>query len=83
MTGRELTINPSKYCASRIAREMGVLVDLQGGQSLLSSKDSTLSWDGTTVKGTHLNEVHTTTEEGNLLSYQVLLEEKLMTMLKT
>ena len=67
MTDRELTISPSKYCVSRMAREMGVIADLQGGQSLLSSKDSTLSWDGTTVKGTHLNEVHTTTEQGNLL----------------
>ena len=35
MTGRELTISPSKYSVSRMA----------------------LSWDGTTVKSTHLNEV--------------------------
>ena len=67
MTGRELVLSPSKYCVSRMAREMGVIADLQGGESLLSSKDATLSWDGTTVKGTHLNEVHTSTEDGNLL----------------
>ena len=50
-----------------MAREMGVIADLQGGQNLLSNKDITLSWDGTTVKGTHLNEIHTSTEERNLL----------------
>ena len=67
MTGRELVISRSKYCVGRMAWEMGIIADLQGGDSLHSSKDTTFSQDVTTVKGTHLNEVHTSTECWNLL----------------
>ena len=69
MTGRELTISASKHCVSKMAREMGVIADLQGGQSLLSSNDSTLSWNGTTVKGSHLNEVQLQLKRGTFYLY--------------
>ena len=51
-----------------MAGEMGVIADLQGGENVLSNNYITLSWDGTTVKGNHLNEIHTSTEERILLS---------------
>ncbi len=46
---------------------MGVISDIQGGQALLSSTNSTLSWDGTSLKGIHLNEIHISTEKENVV----------------
>eukprot|EP00112_Aurelia_sp_Birch-Aquarium-sp1_P019970 Seg5042.2 transcript_id=Seg5042.2/GoldUCD/mRNA.D3Y31 product="hypothetical protein" protein_id=Seg5042.2/GoldUCD/D3Y31 len=67
MTGMELSLTPSKSCASRIAREMGIIADMQGADTILTSKNSTLSWDGTSLKGVHLNEVHVTTEDKSVV----------------
>ncbi len=67
MTGMELSFTPSKSCVSRIAREMGIIADMQGADAILTSKNSTLSWDGTSLKGLHLNEVHVTTEDKSVV----------------
>ena len=67
MTGKELSDVPSVSCIRRMTREMGVISDIQGGQALLSSTNSTLSWDGTSLKGIHLNEIHVSTEKENVV----------------
>ena len=67
MTGMNLSESPSKSCIKRMAREMGVISHLQGAESILSSKNSTVSWDGTSLKGHHLNEVHISTEKENIV----------------
>ena len=67
MTGMELSFTPSKSCVSRIAREMGIIADMQGADTLLTSNNSTLSWYGTSLKGLHLNEVHVTTEDQSVV----------------
>ena len=38
-----------------------IISDLQHGEELLSKAKLTLSWDGTSVKGAHLKEIHVTT----------------------
>eukprot|EP00112_Aurelia_sp_Birch-Aquarium-sp1_P019212 Seg4710.1 transcript_id=Seg4710.1/GoldUCD/mRNA.D3Y31 product="hypothetical protein" protein_id=Seg4710.1/GoldUCD/D3Y31 len=36
MTGMELSLTPSKSCVSRIAREMGIIADMQGADTILT-----------------------------------------------
>ena len=67
MTGRELLNVPSRSSIVRMAREMGVIADLQGAETLLSNENNTLSWDGTSLKGKHLNEIHVCTGKENIV----------------
>lgn len=67
MTGRELLDVPSRSSIVRMGREMGVIADLQGAETLLSNANNTLSWDGTSLKGKHLNEIHVCTGKENIV----------------
>ena len=40
------------------AYQLGVLSQLQAGEIMYNCRDITLSWDSTTVKGDHINEIH-------------------------
>ena len=67
MSGHELSEIPSVTTVCRIAREMGVISDIQSGESAILSKSSlTLGWDSTPIDGTHVNETHLCTPSGNL-----------------
>ena len=65
MTGQTLHSVPSHTSIKRMAREMGVLSDIQAGSALHKEANSTLSWDATAIDGCHINEVHVSVEEGS------------------
>lgn len=48
-----------------MAREMGVLADVQSGEALVESSNCTVAWDATELSGVHINEVHVATPTSN------------------
>ena len=54
----QLIAIPSQTTVSRMVHELGVLSDIQAGQALFDSTNTTLAWDATSIDGTHVNEVH-------------------------
>ena len=57
-TGKNLESVPCAATVARMCREMGTLSDLQSGEALLKSTNTTIAWDATELKGSHINEVH-------------------------
>jgi hypothetical protein len=58
LTGVGLDFVPSPSTFSQMAYEMGVLDDIQVGETVVKCDNLTLSWDATTLDGEHVNEVH-------------------------
>lgn len=58
ITGKSLQSVPHPTTVGRMAREMGVLADVQAGESLYQKDNCTLAWDATELAGSHINEVH-------------------------
>ncbi|KAK0049869.1 hypothetical protein Bpfe_020761 [Biomphalaria pfeifferi] len=57
---------PTSSTISQMAREMGVIAELQVAEAIIESEAVTLSFDATTIKGSHINEVHFSTKEQSL-----------------
>ena len=49
---------PRKSTVAQMAYEIGILADLQVGEALASLDGATMSWDATTIDGSHVNEIH-------------------------
>ena len=62
LTGIEIKEMPSVSSISRMSREMSVLSDIQSVEALSKHKNSTISWDATSIDGAHINEVHISTK---------------------
>ena len=59
--GRPLKSLPCAATVSRMARELGVLSDIQSADALLHSPSSGIAWDATDLHGRHVNEIHVVT----------------------
>ena len=62
LAGLKLDALPSRSSVCRMAREMGSLADLQTADLLLKNPHSTLCWDATTLEGSHINQIHISTD---------------------
>ena len=64
---------PSQSTVARMAREMGVLADVQTVEKLVDSNNhnATLCWDATTLSGNHVNQIHISTDPSKQLSMSV------------
>lgn len=58
LTGKQITHIPKISTIAQMSVELGVLADIQAAEFLLSKKNATLSWDATTLKGSHVNQIH-------------------------
>ena len=62
LAGLKLDALPSRSSVCRMAREMGSLTDLQTADLVLKNPHSTLCWDATTLGGSHINQIHISTD---------------------
>ena len=53
---------PHRSTVEMIAREIGVIADLQAAEALISNNHLTLGFDATTQERVHLNSIHVTSE---------------------
>ena len=60
-TGKPIESLPHPTTVARMAREMGVLSDIQAGEALTSNSKCSIAWDATELDGAHVNEVHVAT----------------------
>uniref|UniRef100_A0A2C9KJ42 Uncharacterized protein n=1 Tax=Biomphalaria glabrata TaxID=6526 RepID=A0A2C9KJ42_BIOGL len=58
---------------AQMSREMGVIADLQVAEAVLQADGVTLSFDATTIKGNHINEIHFNTKEQSLTASVLML----------
>ena len=58
--GVTLTSIPSRTRVEFMARELGIISDLQTAEALISSPNTCIGFDATTQEGTHVNEIHFT-----------------------
>ena len=65
LTPHDLDCVPSISSICRIAREMGIISDLQTASSMISNNNNTFAWDSTPIDGKHINEAHINTKEGS------------------
>ena len=63
---------PHKSSVEAMARELGVIADVQTAEALLNNKHVTLGFDATTQEGVHINAIHITTESA---CYVVAVDE--------
>ena len=54
-------LKPSRNTVELIARQLGVISDLQMVEAILHNKDRTIGFDATTQEGCHINSVYVTT----------------------
>ena len=73
-SGEKLTDVPNRSTVGQMARELGVIVDLQSSEIAIKTKDLTLGFDATTQEGVHVNSVHFTTKnDTNVIAIDQLL----------
>ena len=61
-TGQRFTDIPHRTTVEQMARELGVISDLQTAETAMTTDNLTLGFDATTQEGVHINAVHFTTE---------------------
>lgn len=54
---------PCRSSVEQMARELGVIAELQAAQTAMVTKDITLAFDATTQEGVHVNAIHFTTQD--------------------
>ena len=59
--------------ASQCVYELGIISDVQVSEVINANENLTLSWDSTTVDGTHINELHISVHTVPLTSYVLKL----------
>ncbi len=67
MTGKRVPKVPKRSTVQNIAREGGILANIQTGQIMSESSNVTIAWDATTKKGLHVNEIHVITPYGSFV----------------
>ena len=63
---------PHRSTVEAMARELGVIADVQTAKALLNNEHVTLGFDATTQEGVHINAIHITTESA---CYVVAVDE--------
>ncbi|XP_070181627.1 uncharacterized protein [Littorina saxatilis] len=53
---------PNRTTVEQMAREIGVISELQAAETAIATKNLTLAFDATTQEGVHINAIHMTTE---------------------
>lgn len=60
--GINLTDIPHRTTVEAMARELGIIADLQTAEKVLANQNCTLGLEATTQEGHHVNSIHVTTE---------------------
>ena len=63
-SGLKMDSVPHRTTVEMMARELGVVADLQAAELLMTNANVTLGFDSTTQEGVHINSVHITTKDG-------------------
>ncbi|GFR61934.1 hypothetical protein ElyMa_001858200 [Elysia marginata] len=69
--GQSLTQTPSQTTIAQMAYELGVLCLIQLGDFLLSHSNLCLSWDATSLDGSHINEIHVTADQTQCMTIDI------------
>ena len=64
---------PHSSTVSQCVYELGIISDVQVSEVMYANKNLTLSWDSTTVDGTHINELHISVHTVPVTSYVLQL----------
>jgi len=62
-SGDTLSDIPNRTTVEQMARELGIIADLQTSELAMKTKNLTLGFDATTQEGVHVNSIHFTTKE--------------------
>lgn len=72
-SGEKLTDVPIRATVKQMARELGVIADLQSSEIAIKTKDITVGFDATTQEGVHVNSIHFTTKtDSNVIAIDQL-----------
>ena len=72
-SGETLANVPNRSTVEQMARELGVIADLQSSEIAMKTKDLTLGFDATTQEGVHVNSIHLTTKtDANVIAIDQL-----------
>ena len=75
-SGLKMDSVPHRTTVEMMARQLGVVADLQAAELLMAKKNVTLGFDSTTQEGVHINSVHITTRDGcNMIAIAQLAED--------
>ena len=58
ITGFDLDTKANATTVSQFSYEIGVLSNIQVGESLVQEENLTMAWDATSLNSEHINEVH-------------------------
>ena len=64
---------PHSSTVSQCVYELGIISDIQVSEIMYANENLTLSWDSTTVDGTHINELHISVHTVPVTSYVLQL----------
>ena len=67
------TTDDSLPHSSTCVYELGIISDVQVSEVMYANENLTLSWDSTTVDGTHINELHISVHTVPVTSYVLQL----------
>ena len=62
-SGDSLDYVPHRNTVELMARELGVIAELQTAEMIMQNKNITIGFDATTQEGTHINSIHFTTKD--------------------
>ncbi|KAK6183204.1 hypothetical protein SNE40_010731 [Patella caerulea] len=72
-SGGTLSDIPNRTTVEQMARELGIIADLQSSEVAMKTKNITLGFDATTQEGIHINSIHITTkDETNVIAVDEL-----------
>lgn len=75
-SGEKLTDVPIRATVEQMARELGVIADLQSSEIAIKTKDITVGFDATTQEGVHVNSIHFTTKtDSNVIAIDQLPDD--------
>ena len=72
LAGTTVDSLPHSSTVSQCVYELGIISDIQVSEVMYANENLTLSWDSTTVDGTHINELHISVHTVPLTSYVLL-----------
>ena len=73
LAGTTVDSLPHNSTVSQCVYELGIISDIQVSEVMYANENLTLSWDSTTVDGTHINELHISVHTVPLTSYVLQL----------
>ena len=69
--GHALSQVPSQTTVAQMAFELGALSFIQLGDFLLNHKNLCISWDATSLDGSHINEIHVTADQTKCMTIDI------------